>query len=312
MRALLLREVGVLEMVDIDPPSPSEGELTVEVAAAGICGSDVHSAKDGGLLREPPIVMGHEFSGTIGSRRVVVNPLVTCGGKCRPCREGFDNLCAMRSIIGIQQQGGFADRVAVPESCLVDLPDGVSLQAGALVEPLAVALHAIRLAPLEAGTRVGVLGAGTIGLLAAFLCAAETDEVSVTDLDSQRLEHARRVGATWTGSELQGEFDIIIDAVGVPATRTSSVAHLRPRGTAVWIGNERPESPFDSQAFVRTEKRILGSAAYTQRDFRDAAGLTSDSLLQWTTTAELADGPSIMYDLMEPKPGSPIKVLLQP
>lgn len=311
MRAVLLREVGVVEVADLEEPEPGDSEVVVDVAVAGICGSDVHAARDGGLLRTPPLVMGHEFSAMFGDRRVVVNPMISCG-TCEECRRGRPHLCRNRTIVGIQRAGGLAPRVAVPESCLVDLPDQVALETGAMVEPFAVAHHAVSLCPPGPRDRVGILGAGTIGLFVAYLSTGQSEEVMVADPDTRRLGYAANLGVASTADTLEGEFDIIFDAVGTATTHRNSLEHLRPGGTTVWIGNEHPDPAFDAQLLVRIEQRVLGSAAYTPDDFAAAARLIDDRVLEWATIRPLNDAPDVIYDLMEPQPGGPIKVLFRP
>lgn len=311
MKSVLLREVGVVEMIDTDEPVPAESEVVVDVAAAGICGSDVHAARDGGLLRTPPIVMGHEFSGMVGSRRVAVNPMISCG-QCEFCTTGQFHLCRNRVIIGIQRAGALAPKVSVPESSLVDLPDQVSMEAGAMVEPLAVAHHAVSLRRPEAGDRVGILGAGTIGLLVAFLCTDLSEDVHIADLDDHRLGFARRLGVAGSGETLEGEFDIVFDAVGSATTHRLSLEHLKPGGSTVWVGNENRDPAFDAQMLVRIEQRVIGSAAYGPDDFNAAAGLIDDRVLDWADLRSLDEAPDVIYQLMEPAPGGPVKVLFRP
>ena len=311
MKSVLLREVGVVEMVDLDEPEAAEDEVVVDVAVAGICGSDVHAARDGGLLRTPPIVLGHEFSGTVGSRRVAVNPMISCL-YCEYCTKGQLHLCRNRVIIGIQRAGALAHQVAVPESSLVDLPDNVSMEAGAMVEPLAVAHHAVSLCRPGPGDRVAILGAGTIGLLVAFLCTDLSDAVSIADPSDHRLEFARRLGVTAATETLEGEFDIVFDAVGSAATHRLSLEHLKPGGTTVWVGNENRDPAFDAQMLVRIEQRVIGSAAYSPDDFRAAAGLIDDRVLEWATFRPLNEAPEVIYQLMEPASGGPVKVLFRP
>jgi alcohol dehydrogenase len=283
----------------------------VDVAVAGICGSDVHSARDGGLLRTPPIVLGHEFSGMVGSRRVAVNPMISCG-QCEYCTTGRLHLCRNRVIVGIQRAGGLAPKVSVPESSLVDLPDHVSMEAGAMVEPLAVAHHAVSLCRPGPGDRVGILGAGTIGLLVAFLCTDIGPDVSIADPDRHRLGFARGLGVAGSGEALEGEFDIVFDAVGSTVTHRLSLEHLKPGGTTVWVGNESRDPGFDAQMLVRIEQRVIGSAAYNPDDFGAAAGLIDDRVLEWAELRPLDEAPGVIYQLMEPAPGGPVKVLFRP
>src|SRR5438128_702962 len=139
----------------VDEPSARDGEVVVRPEAAGICGSEVEGYLGRMANRTPPLVMGHEFAGTVVAggrdardrigRRVVVNPLLSCRA-CARCRAGERNLCAERRLIGVHVAGGFAERVAVPVANLLDLPEGADVRTGALVEPLANAVHAVGLA----------------------------------------------------------------------------------------------------------------------------------------------------------------------
>ena len=131
---------GVVEMLEVDAVEPGEGEVLLKVEAAGICGSELHGILHPGF-REPPLVMGHEFAGTTpDGRRVTVNPIVSCG-TCDLCVMGEDQLCRTRSIVGIHRPGAFAEHVVVAQRYLHDLPDSLSWQQGALIEPLANAWH---------------------------------------------------------------------------------------------------------------------------------------------------------------------------
>lgn len=310
MKALLLREVGELDLVDTPDLEPQAGEEIVEVVAVGICGSDYHSARDGGLMRNPPIIMGHEFSGHVANRRVTANPVIACGN-CEPCERGADNLCSRREIIGITRQGAFAESVAVPSGSIVELPDGVSTEAGALAEPLAVALHGVHLAELDSSTRLGIVGSGTIGLLATYLAWRTTENIHAVDLDQNRLDLAKQMGAAQATSSLEGDYDVIIDAAGTESSHRASVGHLRTGGTAVWIGNESSEAAIDAQELVRFGLRILGSAAYSHTEFVEAAGIVDDRLLDLVVQRPLTEGVEAMHELMGHGP-SPVKVLLNP
>jgi alcohol dehydrogenase len=220
-------------------------------------------------------------------------------------------VCRERRIIGIHRQGAFAERVAVPERLLHKLPDAVSAEQGALVEPLANALHAWRLARGTSGSTVGVLGAGSIGLSLLLISKYHGARVSITDLSPQRLELAVRLGADATGHELDGEFDLVLDAVGATATRRASLEHLRPTGTAVWLGLLEAEPGFDALDMIRAEKRIIGSFAYSHSDFADAVALAEEVDLTWATSFGLDQGPTIFGELMAGR-SDVVKALLRP
>ena len=257
------------------------------------------------------MIMGHEFSGRDPKgRAVAVNPIISCG-KCDLCVSGRNEVCRYRSVVGIHRPGAFAERVAVPESQLYELPASVDIETGALVEPLANGLHAWRLAAAEPGARVGVLGAGTIGLAALLVAKHFGAQVGITDLSTDRLAFAERLGADVAGPALAGEFDVVIDAVGARATRRASLEHLRQAGTAVWIGLNEPEAEFDALDIIRMEKRIVGSFAYSNQDFGDAVFLAAEVDLHWVARFDLAEGIQIFSELMEGRTDI-VKALLRP
>jgi threonine dehydrogenase-like Zn-dependent dehydrogenase len=192
------------------------------------------------------------------------------------------------------------------------VPDWLSWDAAAMVEPAANAVHAWNRSGAGPGARVAVLGCGAIGLL-CLLTALDggAGSVDVTDLDPGRLAQARRLGAAAAGSGLTGDYDVIIDAVGTPLTRAQSVQHQRPGGTAVWLGLAQDSPGFDGNALIRSEKRVLGSFAYSDEEFARATELLRNWDLSWTSHYPLADGAEIFTGLMN---GGldPVKALLLP
>ncbi len=261
MKALVLREYNRLVLEELPEPVPGPGEVLVRVRACGICGSDVHGLDGSTGRRVPPLVMGHEAAGEIAAlgtgvaglevgRRVTFDSTIYCG-RCAFCRAGEINLCDHRQVLGVsceeyRRDGAFAEYVAVPSRSIYPLPEGLSFERAALVEPLSVAVHAVdRLAPRE-GERAVVLGAGVIGLLALqVLKARGCGRVIAVDLDRGRLELARELGADQTfapekGTDVAAELvrlsggaglDLAVEAVGLPATVETAVNCLRKGGT---------------------------------------------------------------------------------
>jgi len=305
-----------VEMLDVPEPDPGPGEVLVQVRAAGICGSELHGARHPGF-RQPPLIMGHEFAGTTaGGEAVVVNPILSCG-HCDLCQRGLRNLCRERQIIGVHRAGGFAERVAVPASALRPVPPGLGWEAAALIEPAANAVHAWNQASGALGTdakgaRVGVIGCGAIGLLCvAVALSSGAARVEVSDLAPARLAAALRLRAAVGGPGLEGEYDVVIDAVGSAATRAASVEHQRPGGMAIWLGLADSEPGFDASALVRSEKRVLGSFAYSDEEFAQATAMIREWDLAWAAGYPLAEGADVFTELMN---GSlqPVKALLRP
>jgi len=283
---------------EVAEPRSRPGEAIVRSEAAGICGSEVEGYLGRMANRVPPLVMGHEFAGTVVEvgegvdrawvgRRVAVNPIVGCGD-CRYCRAGDRNLCPDRYLVGIAVPGGFAVSAAVPERCLFELPEGLDARLGALVEPLANGVHAIRRGAPEGAATAVVIGAGTIGLAcmqAALLHGIE--EVVVLERHPTRRRHALRLGAHEafeSGDELKPGVDLVVDAAGADVTRQLAVELLAPAGTAVFIGLHSDQTALPWHRVIRGNHSIRGVFGYSDADFRQA--------LEW-----LAEGRAGIGDL---------------
>jgi threonine dehydrogenase-like Zn-dependent dehydrogenase len=311
MRALVFTAPGEMELRTVPAPRAGDGEVVLDVEAAGICGSELHGFRGGGF-RAPPLVMGHELAGTTpDGRRVVVNPLLSCGA-CDLCERGLAQVCRRRELVGVHRPGGFAERVAVPARALHDLPPGMAWETAAMVEPLANAVHAWGHAGPVAGARVAVVGAGTIGLM-CLLAAGRSGvaEVTVVDRAANRLALAERLGAAACATRLEGEHDVVVDAVGVAATRRDAVAHVRPAGTSVWLGLAGADAGFDGTDLVRGEKRVVGSFAYTPADFAEALGLAATLDLGWATPVPLRDARRVFLALADGA-SEPVKAVIRP
>jgi L-iditol 2-dehydrogenase len=221
VRSLRLHGKGDLRLHEEERPVPQAGETLVRVRAVGICGSDLHWFGEGtlgstGIAR--PLVLGHEFAGvTENGRRVAVDPAVPCEA-CPLCLEGHPNLCESIRFAGhANEDGGLREWVAWPDRCLVPLPVGLSDADGALLEPLGVALHAVDLAHLRPGARLGVFGCGPIGLLVVQVARLSgAGPIVATDLGARahRLEAARRLGALAVAAREGREARAIRDALG--------------------------------------------------------------------------------------------------
>jgi L-iditol 2-dehydrogenase len=234
-------------------PEPGEREVLVEVRSVGVCGSDVHyyeHGRIGSFVVEQPLVLGHEVSGVViglGPRatkhelgaRVALEPGVPCG-RCVECRHGRYNLCTdVRFFATPPVDGAFARFVAIHEDYAFALPDELSDDAGALLEPLSVGIWACRKAGVGLGDRVLVTGAGPIGNLAAQVAgAAGATTIAVADVNADRL--ARVPSATETFDlrerELDGTYDVLLECTGAESVTSDAILALRPAGTAVLVG----------------------------------------------------------------------------
>jgi 2-desacetyl-2-hydroxyethyl bacteriochlorophyllide A dehydrogenase len=324
MKALVWLGPERMEVQEVDDPRPSPGEVVVEMEAAGICGSEVEGYLGRMSNREPPLVMGHEYSGKVAEvgegadagwrgRRVAVNPIVGCG-HCRYCAAGDRNLCPDRHLLGIAAPGGFARYSVVPERCLFEIPAGMDARAGALVEPLANGVHAVRRAgpSLE---RVVIIGAGTIGL--SCLQAALLDgagPVSVVERHPGRRQHALRLGAAEAVEELaalEPGATLVVDAAGADATRVAAVDLLGPAGTASFVGLHDDETALFWHRVIRGNLRIQGSFGYSDDDFRQALEWLAggEAAIPLTEVRPLEDGP-LAFSTLAKGPIDDIKVFL--
>jgi len=255
VRSLRLHGKADLRLHEEDPPRPREGETLVRVTAVGLCGSDLHWFAEGQIGETRltrPLVLGHELAGvTPDGRRVAVDPAVPCQA-CDLCLEGHPNLCEETRFAGHgEDDGGLREWLAWPERCLVPLPASLSDADGAMLEPLGVALHAVDLAHLRPGSRVGVFGCGPIGLLALQVARlAGAARLFATDLAERphRLEAARRLGAAVLAAEGGREagairdalggagLDAAIEAAGENAAVDAAVEAVRPGARVVLAG----------------------------------------------------------------------------
>ncbi len=238
MRAVRCCE-GKIQLVDVAPSR--EGDVRVRVRAAGICGSDLHMIRAGFPM---PHTIGHEFAGELDDgSAVAVEPLLPCGS-CEYCQEKRFNLCRVgpSMLMGIQRDGGMTDEVWVPDRCITPLPKGVSVRHGSLIEPLAVALHGIHKAGIQAGQRVAVVGAGTIGLCAAIAAQSVGAEVDLI----ARHDHQRQAGeALGARLEAKGEYSVVIDCAGNSEALAQAAGLCLPGGVLLllatyWQGMEMP------------------------------------------------------------------------
>jgi len=343
MKSLLLREYGHLEIAEIPKPDPGPGEVLVQVAACGICGSDVHGYDGSSGRRIPPLVMGHEAAGIVAAvgagvrgfragDRVTFDSTVYCGD-CDCCRRGAFNLCDRREVVGVscgdyRRHGAFAEFVTVPERIVYRLPDTMGFSQAAMLEAVSVALHAVHLSGDGAGRTALVVGAGMIGLLT--LQAARAlgySRIMIADIDATRLELARKLTADamlhLSGAALVDEVrrqtgghgaDVVLEAVGRNETVQASIDCVRKGGTVVLIGNISPEVTLPLQKVVSRQIRLQGSAA-SCGEYPEAMQLMADGKIHIdpliTAVASLEEGPRWFERLHAGEPNL-MKIVLTP
>ncbi len=280
-----------IEIEQMDVPDCGKDEVLVEVRACGVCGSDVHGFLDEESKgRVDGLVMGHEPSGVVSvcgeaaqsfrpGDRVVIDPQFSCG-ECYACRHSWFNICEEGGIIGSGlrgfRQGAMAEYVVVPEKNLHRLPDGLSFEEGALIEPVANAIHAVNRANIRLGDKVAVMGAGTIGLCmlqAARLAGAET--VAVIDVSDSHLKLAKELGADLlvNASEcdpvetVRKHFggigaDVTLEAVGLGETYRQAALMTRKRGTLTLFGAAKETALMHLYPFLHRELNLAGCTGF--------------------------------------------------
>lgn len=311
MKALVWHGTRELAFEDAPEPQPADDEVVLEVELAGICGSDLHGYRGHPGPRVPPLVLGHEVVGRVGGERYTLYPLVACG-ECEHCRAGEDNLCGSWRLVGMHRQGVFAERVAVPRTMLVALPDGIDPRHAVLAEPLACCVGALAPHDAGAGTRIAVFGAGPLGLLTVFLAARSGAQVTSVDPLPERRELAQRLGAAEAVGELTADgFELVVDAAGFETTWRAGLAAVRSGGTIVMLGLGQAEAPFPMAQLVRRAIRLRGQFAYTRADFARALAILAegDLALDWLATVPLAEGAQAFADLVD-RPAEHTKILL--
>jgi L-iditol 2-dehydrogenase len=343
MKALVLREYGRLVYEEVEAPRIESDEVLVKVEACGICGSDVHGFDGTTGRRQPPLIMGHEASGVVektgpevqgwaaGDRVTFDSTIYRLDDWYT--RRGLYNLSDGRTVLGVspgeyRRDGAFAEYVAVPQHVLYRLPAGMSFEHAAMVEPVAVAVHAVRLTPLAVGDTALVVGAGMIGLcLVQVLRAAGCVRVLAADVQADKRALARQLGAdaaldpreadvaSAVAAETGGRgADVAFEAVGVGDTLRTAILSVRRGATVTIVGNLAPSVEIPLQAVVTRQLRLQGSAGIageypTALDLVEQRKVDVDALL--SVVAPLAEGAAWFERLYRKQPGL-MKVILKP
>jgi 2-desacetyl-2-hydroxyethyl bacteriochlorophyllide A dehydrogenase len=343
MKALVLNAYNEFSYTDMPDPVLSPGEVLVQVKACGICGSDVHGMDGSTGRRIPPLIMGHEASGVIvaagsGVTGWKTGDRVTFDSTVYPLNDWFTlqgryNLSDNREVLGVspgtyRRHGAFAEYVAIPQHILYRLPDDVSFEQAAMVEPVAVALHALSLSGMQVGESCLVTGAGMIGLcLIQAAAAAGAVPVFAMDINEHRLELAKELGADITLLPGSGDtektvaeatsgrgIDVIFEAVGIARTVNSSIELVRKGGRVILVGNLAKNIDFPLQSVVTREITVQGSCAI-RGEYDAALRLISKGKIKVdpliSAVAPLSEGAGWFKRLYGKEPGLN-KVILVP
>ncbi|MBI61708.1 MAG: galactitol-1-phosphate 5-dehydrogenase [Verrucomicrobiales bacterium] len=343
MKALLLEEYKKLTVTDMPKPKFGPNEVLVQIKACGICGSDIHGFDGSSGRRVPPLIMGHEASGIVaktGSEiskvkegdRVTFDSMVSCGN-CYFCNQNQMNLCENRKVLGVscedyRQHGCFAEYAVVPEHIIYQMPDNLLFEHAAMIEPVSVAVHAVKRATISKSHTAAVIGSGMIGLLVIqALKAAGCSKIIAIDVADEKLNLAKKLGATLginpknndalqiIQDETEGRgTDITMEVVGATATVNTAIEATRKGGSVTLIGNLAPEVSFPLQSVVTRELSIYGSCA-SNGEYAECIDLLSRDIIKVdpliSAKANLEEGAQWFDRLYAAEPGL-MKVILQP
>jgi L-iditol 2-dehydrogenase len=283
-----------IRIEDLPTPKIKDDEVLVRVKAVSICGSDLHAYMGTSKRRIPPLVMGHEFSGEIvklgrtvkglkEGERVVLEPVLSCG-KCALCQRGRSNICENIRLVGLHLSGAFSEYVPIPASKCHTLPDAVSFEEASLVEPLAVAVHAVNFASLEKDEDIGILGSGAVGLMTLQVVNnIGAEKLFAIDTLEYRLDLAKKLGATTTINAKKedpvkevlayGGANTVFEAVGHQKTVQQALSMVKKGGKVVIIGMLEATMELGMLDVTVKEIEIKGSYGYTSNDFKQALTL---------------------------------------
>jgi len=343
MKALVLEEYNKLVYQDMPEPEIKDNEVLIQVKACGICGSDVHGMDGSSGRRHPPLIMGHEASGVIvrtgsgvtgyaAGDRVTFDSTIYCG-TCFYCNQGLINLCDNRRVLGVapvdyRQHGAFAEYVAVPEHILYRLPDNLSFEQAAMVEPVSIAFHAVTLTPVSLNDTAVVIGAGMVGVFVVqALRAAGCGTIIAVDLEQGKLDLALELGADYgflankvnVAEEVQKLTDgrganIAVEVVGNTAAVNTAVSSLRKGGFLTLVGNLAATVDFPLQEVVTRQIGVTGSCSSCGEypaclDMIARGTINVDALI--SNIEPLADGAQWFKRLYAQEKGL-MKVILKP
>ncbi|MBE3091161.1 MAG: alcohol dehydrogenase catalytic domain-containing protein [Candidatus Atribacteria bacterium] len=288
MKAVLYRDIQVVKMSDIKRPIITNNEALIKVEYAGICGTDLHIFDGLHPRAKAPLVMGHEISGIIEEMnterkdikigdRVAINPLISCG-YCLPCREGNPHLCPNLKLVGIDQNGGFEEYVKIKDDKLYKIPNSLPLDLAALIEPVAVAVHAVRKSKLLIGDKVVVIGGGPIGQLVALICRINgASSILLSEIKLERFNFAKKMELITASSKeetikknmemTKGEgADIVYEAVGIQETYNYITELVKIGGKIITIGAANKPIALDMWKVYFGELTLIGVHVYTPKD----------------------------------------------
>ncbi len=295
---------GVIEFVEIETPTPQAGEVLVKMMKIGVCGSDIHVRHGQHPFTKYPVTQGHEVSGKIAAlgagvvglsvgQKVTIEPQVVCG-KCYPCRNGKYNLCEELKVMGFQTTGAASEYFVVPAEKITLLPENMTYNEGAMIEPLAVTVHAAKRFEALQGAKVAILGCGPIGILLAESCKAlGAQSVLITDVSDYRLSLAKECGVDFTVNTKEENFgdamvaafgadkaDVIYDCAGNDITMGQAIQYARKGSKIVLVAVYAGMATVDLAVLNDKELCLDSSMMYRHEDYLDAIRLVGEGKIQ--------------------------------
>ncbi|GAB1482428.1 alcohol dehydrogenase catalytic domain-containing protein [Treponema sp.] len=339
MKQAVMTAPKTIEFRDVEVPEPKEGEVLVKVMAIGVCGSDVHVYHGLHPYVSYPLVQGHEVSceveklgknvsGFSKGDKVTIEPQVSCG-TCYSCKHGLYNICDNLRVIGFQALGTASEYYAVSAKRLVKLPPSMTYNEGAMIEPLSVAVRAIKQSGDVRNKNVLVFGAGPIGnLVAQAAKAMGASKVMISDLNEFRLKKAKECGIEFTVNPVKQDLnaeviekfgaseraDVIFECVGVNATMDAAIDVARKGTPIVVVGVFANKASLDMAKVNENELRLLGTARYVIADFETAKDLVASGAINLkslvSNTFKFADYDAA-YKIIHDKPEETMKVIVE-
>jgi alcohol dehydrogenase len=333
MKALVYAQPKELILQDLAVPELQDEEVVLDIEAVGICGSDMHAWHGHDPRRKPGLVLGHEFVGRIRESavpgfevgtRFTGNPLITCG-VCEYCVQGRNNLCSNRTMVGMTRPGAYAERMSIPVSSLIAIPQDMASEVAALTEPAATAWHAVNLTvkalhrPIHEA-RVLVIGGGAIGMLGALMLKhLGVKHLTVSELNPGRRQAvAKAVGCDVIDPSqsppAESTYDHVMDAVGAKITRNQAIHSIKPGGVVMHVGLQDWASEIDMRKLTLAEITLLGTYTYTTADLRATVNALNGGVfgdLAWVEQRPLAEGQQAFLDLDSGASASS-KIILRP
>jgi L-iditol 2-dehydrogenase len=338
MKQAVMTAPGTIEFHDVERPEPNDEEVIMQTKRIGVCGSDIHVYHGLHPYTSYPVVQGHEVGGVVAAvgknvtglnvgDKITFMPQLTCG-ECYPCQHELYHICEKLKVMGFQTGGAGQEYFALPVENVMKLPDSMSLDQAAMIEPIAVTVHALERGGGAEGKNVIVLGAGPIGNLTAQVAQASgAKSVMITDISPYKLEKARQCGIEITVNTLEKHFDdaitqyfgaekadLLLECVGIESTMTDAVQFARKGSTIVIVGVFGKKPQVDLGLVQDKELSLVGTLMYQKADYERAIQLVAQGALkldEMITHRFPFDQYLDAYHAIEESKGNYLKVMIE-